>query len=133
MTVERIGPLDPASNVKKTEKPAKLKAKSDVDSINVSEEARSKAEVFKALEAAKTAPDVRMDRVEEVRRKLQDPSYPSQEVIERRPTEYSSPSAYRPVLRHGCRTVRPSVAASYSGIRRRYPSGFSAFFSARGE
>jgi negative regulator of flagellin synthesis FlgM len=83
MTVERIGPLDPASNVKKTEKPAKLKAKSDVDSINVSEEARSKAEVFKALEAAKTAPDVRMDRVEEVRRKLQDPSYPSQEVIEK--------------------------------------------------
>jgi negative regulator of flagellin synthesis FlgM len=83
MTVERIGPLDPASNVNKTEKPAKLKAKSDVDSINVSEEARSKAEVFKALEAAKTAPDVRMDRVEEVRRKLQDPSYPSQEVIEK--------------------------------------------------
>jgi len=77
MTVERIGPLDPASNVNKTEKPAKLKAKSDVDSINVSEEARSKAEVFKALEAAKAAPDVRMDRVEEVRRKLQDPSYPS--------------------------------------------------------
>jgi negative regulator of flagellin synthesis FlgM len=83
MTVERIGPLDPASNVNKTEKPAKLKAKSDVDSINVSEEARSKAEVFKALEAAKTAPDVRMDRVEEVKRKLKDPSYPSQEVIEK--------------------------------------------------
>jgi negative regulator of flagellin synthesis FlgM len=83
MTVERIGPLDPASNVNKTEKPAKLKAKSDVDSINVSEEARSKAEVFKALEAAKTAPDVRMDRVEEVKRKLRDPSYPSQEVIEK--------------------------------------------------
>ena len=83
MTVERIGPLDPVSNVNRTEKPAKLKAKSDVDSINVSEEARSKAEVFKALEAAKTAPNVRMDRVEEVRRKLQDPSYPSEEVIEK--------------------------------------------------
>ena len=83
MTVERIGPLDPASNVKKTEKPAKAKTKSDVDSINVSEEARSKAEVFKAMETAKTAPDVRVDRVAEVKRKLQDPSYPSQEVIEK--------------------------------------------------
>jgi negative regulator of flagellin synthesis FlgM len=83
MTVERIGPLDPTSNVKKTEKPAKLKTKSEVDSINVSEEARSKAEVLKAMQSAKTAPNVRLDRVEEVKRKLQDPSYPSQEVIEK--------------------------------------------------
>ena len=83
MTVERIGPLDPTSNVKKTEKPARAKTKSDVDSINVSQEARSKAEVFKALETAKTAPDVRVDRVAEVKRKLQDPSYPTQEDIEK--------------------------------------------------
>ncbi len=83
MTVERIGPLDPASNVKKTDKPAKAKTKSEVDSINVSQEARSKSEVFKAMEVAKTAADVRLDRVAEVKRKLQDPSYPSQEVIEK--------------------------------------------------
>ena len=83
MTVERIGPLDPTSNVKKAEKASKPRAKSDVDSINVSQEARSKSEVLKAMEAAKTAADVRLDRVEEVKRKLQDPSYPSQEVIEK--------------------------------------------------
>jgi negative regulator of flagellin synthesis FlgM len=83
MTVERIGPLDPASNVKKTEKLAKPKAKSDVDSINVSQEARSKAEVLNALSAAKSSPDVRLDRVEEVKRKLQDPNYPSDEMIEK--------------------------------------------------
>ena len=83
MTVERIGPRDPASNVKKAEKTSKPKTKSDVDSINVSQEARSKAEVFRALETAKTSPDVRLDRVAEVKRKLQDPSYPSQEVIEK--------------------------------------------------
>ena len=35
------------------------------------------------MQAAKTAPNVRLDRVEEVKRKLQDPSYPSQEVIEK--------------------------------------------------
>ncbi len=83
MTVERIGPLDPPSNIKKTEKPAKAKTTSDVDSINVSQEARSRAEVFSALEAAKTAPDVRLDKIAEVKRKLQDPSYPSQEIIEK--------------------------------------------------
>ncbi len=83
MTVERIGPLDPASNIKKPDKPAKTRAKSDVDSINVSSEARSKSEVLKTVETAKAAPNVRADRVEEIRRKLQDPSYPSQEVIEK--------------------------------------------------
>jgi len=83
MTVERIGPLDPTSNMKKPEKASKPRAKSDVDSINVSQEARSKSEVLKAVDVARTAADVRLDRVEEVKRKLQDPSYPSQEVIEK--------------------------------------------------
>jgi negative regulator of flagellin synthesis FlgM len=83
MTVERIGPLDPTSNVKKSEKPSRIKTKSDVDSINVSQEARSRAEVLKATEAVRTAPDIRMDRVEEMKRKLQDPSYPSEEIIEK--------------------------------------------------
>jgi negative regulator of flagellin synthesis FlgM len=83
MTVERIGPLEPASNIQKTEKPSRLRAKDGTDSINLSEEARSRSEIFKATEAAKTAPDMRLDRVEEVKRKLQDPSYPSEEVIEK--------------------------------------------------
>ncbi len=82
MTVERIGPPDPASNIKKTERSSRLKSKEDLDSIHVSEEAKSKSEVFKAAEAAKLAPDVRAEKVEEAKRKLEDPSYPSQEVIE---------------------------------------------------
>ncbi len=83
MTVERIGPLEPASNIQKTGKPSRLRSKGGTDSINVSEEARSRSEIFKATETAKTAPDVRLDRVEEMKRKLQDPSYPSEEVIEK--------------------------------------------------
>jgi anti-sigma28 factor (negative regulator of flagellin synthesis) len=83
MTVERIGPLDPLSNVSKTEKPAKARAKSDVDSINVSQEARSKSEILAALDAAKTSADIRLDKVAEAKRKLQDPGYPSQEDIEK--------------------------------------------------
>ncbi len=82
MTVERIGPPDPTSNVKKTEKAARTQSKADLDAINVSEEAKSRSEILKAAEAAKTAPDVRLDRVAEVRQKLQDPSYMSDEVIE---------------------------------------------------
>lgn len=82
MTVERIGPLDPASNIKKTERPSRTNRRSDVDSINVSEEAKSKAEVLKATEITRKASDIRLDRIEEVKRKLQDPAYPSRQVIE---------------------------------------------------
>jgi negative regulator of flagellin synthesis FlgM len=82
MTIERIGPPDPTSNVKKPEKASRLQRKGDLDSINVSEEAKSKSEVLKAAETARMAPDIRVDKVEEVKRKLQDPAYPSQEIIE---------------------------------------------------
>jgi negative regulator of flagellin synthesis FlgM len=82
MTVERIGPLDLTSNIKKAERPSRTHRKSDLDSINVSEEAKSKAEVLKATEIARKASEIRTDRIEEVKRKLQDPSYPSRQVIE---------------------------------------------------
>ena len=42
----------------------------------------SKAEVYSVTESAQKAPDVRLDRVEEVKKKLQDPSYMSDEIIE---------------------------------------------------
>ena len=46
MTIERIGPMDPVQSFKKT-KPANKPAKSQgADSINLSEEAKSKAEVY---------------------------------------------------------------------------------------
>ena len=82
MNVERIGPPDPASNVKKAERSSQPKSTKDLDSINVSQEAKSRAEVLKATEAARTAPDIRVDRVQEAKRKLQDPAYLTQEVYE---------------------------------------------------
>jgi negative regulator of flagellin synthesis FlgM len=68
MTVERIGPAEPASNVKKTDRPSRVRQKSDIDSINLSDEAKSKAEVYKAAEIAKGSPEVRLDRIDEVTR-----------------------------------------------------------------
>lgn len=82
MNVERIGPPDPASSIKKPERLARPKSAQDLDSINVSQEAKSKAEVLKATDTARTAPDVRVDKVQEAKRKLQDPSYLTQEVYE---------------------------------------------------
>ncbi len=81
MTVERVGFPDPVSKPKKTERPAPAEKAAATDSINVSEGAMEKAEIYNATEAAKSAPDLRMDRIEEVKRKLDDPMYITDKVI----------------------------------------------------
>jgi negative regulator of flagellin synthesis FlgM len=82
MTIEGIGPIDPVIKYNKAEKPEKTEKDKKSDSINLSEEAKSKAEIYKATESAKNAGDIRWDRVAEVKRKLEDPNYISDDVIE---------------------------------------------------
>ncbi|MBN1798448.1 MAG: flagellar biosynthesis anti-sigma factor FlgM [Spirochaetales bacterium] len=82
MTIEGIGPIDPITKYNKTGKPEKVDKGKKADSINVSEEARSKAEIYQAAETAKNAQEIRWDRVEEVKQKLEDPNYISDKVIE---------------------------------------------------
>jgi negative regulator of flagellin synthesis FlgM len=82
MTIQGIGPLDPVAKFNKTEKTEKVVKTGKSDSINVSEEAKSKAEVYNAIEIAKNSSEIRWSKVEEVKRKLQDPAYLSDRVIE---------------------------------------------------
>jgi len=81
MTIERIGPTDPVQSFKKTKPADKPKKSQGADSINLSEEAKSKAEVYQATAMAKQAPEIRWELVEAAKRKLQDPSYISDKVI----------------------------------------------------
>jgi negative regulator of flagellin synthesis FlgM len=81
MTIERLGPVDPVSKYNKTEKPAKVAKSGPTDSVAVSEEARRAADLQKTAEAVSQTPDVRMDRVEEVKAKLQDPNYIDDAVV----------------------------------------------------
>lgn len=74
MTIERLGPVDPVQRYSQTEKTQRA-AKPENDSVDFSEEARVKAELFQITEQVRKAPDVRADRVEEVKRKLEDPNY----------------------------------------------------------
>ena len=64
MTIERIGPTDPVQSFKKTKPTEKPKPNQGADSINLSEEAKSKAEVYQAAEMAKNAPEIRWELVE---------------------------------------------------------------------
>jgi anti-sigma28 factor (negative regulator of flagellin synthesis) len=81
MTIDRVGPVDPVQNLKKTRGPDKPRKNEGADSIHVSEEARSKAEVYQAAELAKGAPEIRWELVEAVKKRLQDPNYISDQVL----------------------------------------------------
>ena len=81
MTIDKLGSVNPVQNFNKTEKTVKSSYKTEKDSISVSSEARAMGEIYKAAETVKQAPDIRMDRVEEARRKINDPSYINEAVI----------------------------------------------------
>ena len=84
MTVERIGPLDPPSNVKKTREALAGRRQRATSTPSTSPRRPApRPKSSRHWRRRETAPDVRVDKVAEVKRKLQDPSYPSQEVIEK--------------------------------------------------
>ena len=81
--IKGIGVVNPLNNVqstKKAENVAKYSAGSD--SIEVSDEARLKAEAYYLKKVADETPDVRADRVAEVKAKIKDPSYLSNAVYQ---------------------------------------------------
>ncbi len=82
MTIDRVGAPDPLSNINKTQKTSRAKRSGKADAIEVSEEAKSKAEVFKAAELAKNAPEIRWQLVNRAKERLKDPNYISQDVLE---------------------------------------------------
>ena len=83
MTIERVNLPDPISRPKKTEKTASPKKSRDTDSIQVSIDAKNKAEIYNATEKVKMASDVRIDKIEEIKRKLEDPNYVTNTVLEK--------------------------------------------------
>ena len=82
MTIDRLGPVDPVAKYKKTGKPATVAKQAPTDSVAVSEEARRSAALQQTADIVRATPDVRMDRVEEVKAKLKDPDYINDKVVE---------------------------------------------------
>ena len=79
--IDRLGGIDPLKNVQNTHKTQRAKEVAQPDSITVSKEARERAEVLYAMEAAGSAPDVRSERVAEVMEKIKDPAYVNDAVV----------------------------------------------------
>lgn len=82
MTIDRLGSVDPLKNYGKTEKANRPVRAGGSDSIEVSSEARAQAEVLMAREAAMGAPDIREDRIAELKAKIQDPNYGNRAMLE---------------------------------------------------
>jgi len=82
MTVDRMGSIDPLKNLGKTDAAVKPGKTNLPDSIEVSSEAKSQAELLAAREAARSAPEIREDRVAELKAKLQDPNYLNAAILD---------------------------------------------------
>jgi negative regulator of flagellin synthesis FlgM len=82
MTIDKLGPINPVSKYNKAEKVSKPSNQDKTDSISFSEEAKSKGEVYKITEEVKLSPEIRQDRIDEVKKKLQDPNYIDDKVVE---------------------------------------------------
>jgi negative regulator of flagellin synthesis FlgM len=80
MTVERLGPVDPVSKYKNASKTPRASYVSGKDSIDVSQEAKAKAELLRAAEIVRAGSDVREDRIAEVKKRLEDPDYVDEAV-----------------------------------------------------
>lgn len=81
MTINKIGPSDPINNINKKTKVQNKEVLSSSDSIKVSKSAIDKSELIKASNIARNAPDIRADKVAEVKAKLADPNYINDTVI----------------------------------------------------
>lgn len=79
INVERVNALNNVQNTKRTGNAAK--STFGEDSVSISKEALAKADEFYMKQVAAETPDVRADRVAEVKAKLQDPNYLSNAVI----------------------------------------------------
>jgi negative regulator of flagellin synthesis FlgM len=80
MTINRIGYLEPIQPGKQPGRGDPVQ-KTKSDSITLSSEAVEKSELYHAMRAASSAPDIRLERIEELRQKINDPSYINEKII----------------------------------------------------
>ena len=80
--IDKISGVNPINNVQSTRQiSGSAKSHSLTDSISVSDKAKQMAEIYYMNQVASETPDVRADKIAEIREKIKDPSYLSNAVI----------------------------------------------------
>ena len=81
MTIDRVSSLEPIQPGKKPGQANKARESGGADSINISSAAQEKAELFRVRQLAIAAPEVRAERIAELREKINDPSYIDDRIL----------------------------------------------------
>ena len=82
MTIDRLNGIDPVKLVQPIRRTHKVETLEKTDAVSLSREARVAADANLALEAVRNAPDIREDKVAEMKRKFADPSYINNALLE---------------------------------------------------
>ena len=77
--VNNVTQVNNVQNLRKTENTAKVTESSDT--VTVSREAKEMAEIYFMDKVAAETPDVRADKIAEIREKIKDPSYLNDAII----------------------------------------------------
>ena len=81
MTIDRVGSIDPIQPGKKPGRANQVNQTPAKDSINISSEAAEKAELYRIRDLAAASPEMRAEKIEELKAKINDPAYLNKEVI----------------------------------------------------
>lgn len=73
--IDKLHSIDPIKNLQNTQKTRKTERVEAEDSISLSPKAQKLSEIYFAMEAVKSAPNIRQEKVAEVTKKFEDPSY----------------------------------------------------------
>jgi negative regulator of flagellin synthesis FlgM len=82
MTIVKTGPIEPTRPLSESgrDTPAGRTTKTGV-TVNISTEALKKADLLNAIAIVSAAPDVRSDRVAELKAKINDPAYITETLL----------------------------------------------------
>jgi negative regulator of flagellin synthesis FlgM len=81
MTIDRLNSVDPIRDLQKPSLGGKAQKVDGGDYISISSDASQKADLFKALELVKAAPEMRSDRIAELKAKINEPTYMDDAVL----------------------------------------------------
>ncbi len=75
MVIDKIGNINNIVESKNAKSVSKAKESKKADSVHISSEAKQAAETAKYGHIVKESPDIRMDRVKEIKSRIQDGTY----------------------------------------------------------
>lgn len=81
MTIHEVGSVNQIPKYNSTNKNVKASYTSETDSISVSSEARALGELYQTAEAVRLSDDIRMDKVEAAKKRLESADFANETTI----------------------------------------------------